>query len=361
MRGRGLRFFVVLLAAGAMAASSATGAAAGERRETRPDRRQQKAETREEASAVAVAAAKGEGSAEPRRDTRLARQLYKEGTKLQRAGDIEGAVERFRAACEADPEYPQGLFGLGKAYQELFEREMRWYAEAVDAYDRLIALLLAAPEDSWDRDLFLVYFQQGLLFLKGGEFERAARSLEKFLSLSPDDLRAADANNALGIAQYYLNQYDLAVGYFKKALDADPGNSAARFNLRSVFTRLTAYNEAQVYFRAKDYARALTRLNQLKEYAPRYIPGRRLEGTILVRTGRVEEGLRVYREILSIYPDHPLSYWVRIETAREMVALERFDEAQELLMDNLARFPNVEDEQARREMTALLVRIGTRR
>jgi tetratricopeptide (TPR) repeat protein len=352
-----LRLFVVLIAAGAMAASSATGAAAGERRDTR----QQTAGTRQKASAVTVAAARGEGSAESRRDTREARRYFKEGTKRQRAGDIEGAVESFRAACEADPAYPQALLGLGKAYQELFEREMRRYAEAVDAYDRLTALLLATPQDSWDHELFQVYFHQGLLFLKGGEFERAARSLDKFLSLSPDDLRAADANNALGIAQYYLNQYDLAVGHFKKALDLDPGNSAARFNLRSVFTRLSAYNEAQVYFRAKDYARALARLNQLKEYAPRYIPGRRLEGTILVRTGRVEEGLRVYREILSIYPDHPLSYWVRIETAREMVALERFDEAQELLMDNLARFPNVEDEQARREMTALLVRIGGRR
>jgi tetratricopeptide (TPR) repeat protein len=352
MRGRGSHFFVVLLAAGAVAASFATGAAAGDRRDVRPDRREQ---MQKQGPAAA------DSAASVRRDSREARLHFKEGAKLHRAGDLEGAVEAYRAACEADPEYPQALLGLGKAYQELFEREMRWYAEAVDAYDRLTALLLAAPQDSWDRELFQVYFQQGLLFLKGGEFERAARSLDKFLSLSPDDLRAADAYNALGIAQYYLNQYDLAVGHFKKALDLDPGNAAARFNLRSVFTRLSAYNEAQVYFRAKDYDRALARLNQLKEFAPRYIPGRRLEGTILVRTGRVEEGLRVYREILSIYPDHPLSYWVRIETAREMVALERYDEAQELLMDNLSRFPDVEDEQARREMTALLVRIGTRR
>ncbi len=68
---------------------------------------------------------------------------------------------------------------------------------------------------------------------------------------------------------------------FQRALVIDPDYAEARFNLRSVFTRLAAYNEAVAISRVGELVLAMEKVQQLKEWAPRYLPGRRLEAKAL--------------------------------------------------------------------------------
>lgn len=289
-----------------------------------------------------------------------ARAHYKKGLWAFRAGNTLEAISRFQAASEADPDFHHPLLALGRVYQDIFEREMRFYVEASRAFEKLDLILIANPPSEKHKDLYQGYYYEGLLHLKGGDYAHALLSLNKFIEIYPDFEQIAEVHNAIGIAHYYLDQYDRAVIDFKRALEVDPTLNEARFNLRSVFTRVTAYNEALVLHRAGEPHRALRRLEGLRDIAPRYLPGRALEAKLLAELDEPQEAMRVYREILGFYPNHPRSYWLRIDQARTLIKLERYPEAQLTLMENLARFPNFEDEQARREVVLLLGKLANR-
>lgn len=287
-----------------------------------------------------------------------ARTAYKAGLRAYRGGDIGEAIRLFQASEEADPSYPFPAFALGRIYQELFDQETRFYEEGVAAYERLALLLRIHPPSPKDRALYQALYFLGLLYLKGGDYELAQASLQQFLEAYPDFDNPEAVHNAIGIALYYQDQYDGAVEHFRTALARNPSYAEARFNLRSVFTRLAVYNEAVVLSRAGEAELALDKIERLKEFAPRYLPGRRLEARILSHLGRPDEALRVYSEILGFDPDAPLTFGVRMEMARLLAARGENGQARELLVDNLQRFAELGDERLRREVVEMLGRLG---
>ncbi|TAL17748.1 tetratricopeptide repeat protein [bacterium] len=289
---------------------------------------------------------------------KYSRSLYKDGMSALKAGEDAKALSLFKEAAAADPKDFLPLLGIGRANQMLFERTMRNYGEADQAFTKLTEKIIAAPAPEVPPEALQVYLFHGFLYLKGGDYERAIPALEKYLELDKETEKAAQILNGIGIANYYLGQYDLAVVYFKRALEADPAFSEARFNMRSVFTRITAYSEAQVLLRAGDPKKALGRIEKLKEIAPRYLPGRELEARVLLILGRPEEAVRVFEEILGFYPANPKTYWIRIEMGRTLMTLGKRDRARAILLDNLVRFPNQQDQQARMELVNLLGQLG---
>ncbi len=288
-----------------------------------------------------------------------AKALYKDGLQFQKWGNTQAALEKFEKAVKADPGYPQPYLAIGRIYQQKFEEGMHNYAEAADAYEHLVGIMLVNPPDETNRELLMGYYYKGFLHLKGGEYKNALMELDKFLEVYPGFTEETKVHNGRGIAYYYLDQYDQAVACFKKALETDPLNDEARFNLRSVFTRVTAYNEALAIYRAGELQKALKRLTVLSSIAPRYLAGRRLEAKILMEMKRPDESISVYREILGFQPDDPETYWMRIDLARALLSQGRREEAKNVLFDNLARFPNVEDQRARMEVVLLLNQTGT--
>lgn len=299
-------------------------------------------------SCAATAATVGENS----------RDLYRKGMADYKAGNSASALARFKAASEASPSYAQPLLAAGIVHLERFEKEMHGYEEACETFEKLVALLLVKSPDPVDKELYQAFFYKGLLHLKGGDYRAALMELDKFVDVYPDFGSMAEVHNARGIAYYYLDQYDQAVAAFKRALQLDAGYAEARFNLRSVFTRITAYNEAMVLYRAGELDRAQKRLLVLSDIAPRYLAGRRLEARILTDQKKYEEAINVYDEILSFQPNDPETYWMRIEMARTLIGLGRKDEARTALLDNLMRFPNVEDQRARMEVVMLLSQLS---
>lgn len=283
--------------------------------------------------------------------------LYNRGLAEQRSGNLTKALDSFKSSSEADPTFAQPLLAAGIIYKEQFEREMRGYEEACGAFDKLMALLEANPPTSGS-PLAKAYHYEGMLHLKGGDYEAALADLDKYLKIDPESLATAEVQNARGIACYYLDKYDQAAACFKNALKIDPGYAQARFNLRSVFTRINAYSDAQVFYRSGNPEKALKSLAALSEIAPRYLAGRRLEAKILSEQNKPEESIIVYREILSFQPDDPETYWMRIDFGRTLLGIGRKDEARKVLLENLARFPNVEDQRARLEVLMLLAKTG---
>jgi tetratricopeptide (TPR) repeat protein len=284
------------------------------------------------------------------------RSLYKKGLLAFRSSNTEEAIAKFMEASELDPTFPHPLLALGRLHQTNFEATMHGYPEATDAYERLSLILIANPPDERAKDLLQAYYYQGLLYLKGGEYEKALQSLEKFIDLYPDFEGMATVYNAIGIAHYYLDGYGSAVENFKRALALDPALSEARFNLRSVFTRVTAYNEAVVLSRVNENEKALRRLNKLRSLAPRYLPGRKLEASILTKLGHSEKAISVLNEVLGFSPDHPDTFHIRIDMARLLIQMNRMDQARAVLIENLSRFPQHDDMRAKLEIANLLAR-----
>ncbi|MDF1551489.1 MAG: tetratricopeptide repeat protein [Deferrisomatales bacterium] len=279
--------------------------------------------------------------------------LYKKGLRSYRAGQLEAAIALFQASEEADPTYPFPAFALGRIYHELFDQETRHYQGAVDAYARLLLLLQANPPAESQRALYQAHYFLGLLQLKGGEYENALDSLHTFQRLEPAFSNPGDVLNAIGIALYYLDQYDQAVEAFRQALVLDPDYAEARFNLRSVFTRLAAYNEAVAISRVGELDLAMEKVQQLKEWAPRYLPGRRLEAKLYQEMGREDEALRVYEEILGVDQTHPITYVIRLNMAQLLVKRQQRERALELLEQALQLFPQVEDERSKHQVLQL--------
>ncbi len=295
----------------------------------------------------------------PRAATSLAeaRSMYKEGLRAYRAGNLEGALTLFRGSEEADPTYPFSPFALGRIYHELFNQETRHYRDAVDAYERVVRQLRAAPPEESNRALYQVLYFRGLLHLRGGDYEPALVSLREFLEVYPDFDNPAEVYNAIGIALYYQDQYDKAVEHFRAALARDPEYAEARFNLRSVFTRLAVYNEAVALARAGEMELALEKVRRLKEFAPRYLPGRRLEAQVLERLGEDREAVRICEEALGFEPADPLTYPLRLHLARLLAKQGRRQDALALLAENMRRFPDVSDERVRQEVTELMSKL----
>ncbi|GAB6062689.1 tetratricopeptide repeat protein [Deferrisoma palaeochoriense] len=293
-----------------------------------------------------------------RADRAEASAIYKKAMRAYRAGNIEKALDLFQRSEDADPTYPYPSLALARIYHQLFEQDMTHYREAEQAYDRVGLLLRVEPPGPTEQALYQAYYFQGLLLLKGGEYERALRAFDQFLELSPDFYAPELVHNARGVALYALDRFDAAVAAFRKALEIDPDYAEARFNLRSVYTRLSTYNEAVALSRAGRDEIALKRLAQLREFAPRFLPGRRLEAQTLARLGRKHEAERVYREILALDPADPLTYGVRLDLARLLADEGRRVEALALCKENLERFPRIADERARKATEALLVRLG---
>ncbi len=287
-----------------------------------------------------------------------ARTLYKKGLWDFRSGNIEAAVEHFALSAEKDPDFPHPWLALGRIYQESFETTMHGYAEAVDAYTSLSEILIRNPPDERAKDLLQGYYFMGQLHLKGGDYTKALWALEKFIEVYPDFGKLGNVYNSIGIAYYYLDQYNRAVVNFKRALEHDATLTEARFNLRSVFTRVTAFNEALVLQRAGEPEKALRRLIKLRDLAPRYLAGRRLEAKLMGDLGKPEEAVLIYNEILGFQPNNPETYWMRIDMAKTLISLGENDQAKNVLLENLARFPEQQDQRARMEVVMLLTKLS---
>lgn len=286
-----------------------------------------------------------------------AKAAYKEGLRAFRAGKQDESLALFRRSEAADPSYAYPILAMARIYQETFEQDVRHYDDAVACYERLTKVLKEHPPSVAEKALYQAYYFEGLLYLKGGENERALDVLQQFLALYPEFSNLEFVHNAIGIAFYYQNQYDKAVESFRKAIEIKPDYPEARFNLRSVFTRLAVYNEAVANARAWNVEAAFEGVNALKEFAPRFLPGRRLEANLLLKVGRIDEAIGVLGEILALDPGHPLTYGVRMDLAKLLGTQGKRDRSVELLRENLRRFPQASDKQ-KQDLVKLIEGLG---
>jgi len=121
-------------------------------------------------------------------------------------------IQQFREAVRLNPNYPEALLHLGKAYYH--ERQ----------YEQAVLWLVRVPETHpLARE---VNFYLGLAAYSHGDFARAETAFDFVAARLP----LAEVYNNLGVVTSHRDR-KTALDYFRKAVDDDPSDSDYHFNL----------------------------------------------------------------------------------------------------------------------------------
>jgi tetratricopeptide (TPR) repeat protein len=132
-------------------------------------------------------------------------RLLDQAEALYESGDLEGALRVYEQALDLDPDLHEARYGVAVIH---YSRER--HAEALASVDRALAL---APEMVDYRVL------RGDTLMMLGRYDEAVSVYESVIRDAPSRTRVY---YSLGIAHYNKRDYDEAVRWLRRYLDADP-------------------------------------------------------------------------------------------------------------------------------------------
>jgi tetratricopeptide (TPR) repeat protein len=134
----------------------------------------------------------------------------------------EEAVGHLQQAIDIHPLYKNAYLLLGNAYNYLNQ-----YEASIDSYQK--ALQLDPGYTEARRNLGITYRQAGQYYgEQRGDLNRAIQYLKEALRLQPDDYEVL---RLLGVAHGVGGQHQQASAYFEQAVQQQPDNATAWFNL----------------------------------------------------------------------------------------------------------------------------------
>jgi tetratricopeptide (TPR) repeat protein len=277
-------------------------------------------------------------------DPRCSGALRGLGEALYRTGRFSEALARFEAAVQADPDDSTAAVGVAKSLLSL---------ERVRDAVALLSKLLATHAQS-----FLVNYWYGAALEAVGNREEAEKAFTKAVQLGGNEPAAIDAYVSLALlknqqgrreeAQKLLDvaraklplsakllvaigqlalsegRYEAAIADFRRALELEPTDIAARFRLGVALRKHRKFDEAMTCF--EDVAKV-----------DAGFPGLALERGLLYETsGRTDEALKAFEDALSKAPNDP-DLMLRVGCGK--VAAGRPKEAESLLRKVLDQRP----------------------
>jgi tetratricopeptide (TPR) repeat protein len=148
-----------------------------------------------------------------------AREAFERGMEAYRDDRDQEAVDNFKRAVELDPDFAEGFYRLGLAYNATKQTDEaeKAFRDAVKAYEKL------TRRDEKDSDAFYLL---GICYERLGEYQDAVKALKEAVKTSPSE--NDDKYYELANAYYQLAQYDEAVRALDKALEVNPDNYPAQ-------------------------------------------------------------------------------------------------------------------------------------
>lgn len=228
-----------------------------------------------------------------------ARETYESATKLLTSGQYEQAIEPLKRAVALQPNYFRAINDLGVAYLKLNRLD-----EAAECFRRAIKL---------DEKNYLPQLNLGIVLNRQNKHQDAAELLSKVSRLHPEidavntpliealigarqwpqaeeairksltikDADKVDLNLKLGMVLLRQSKANEAIPVLREAVNAEPDNALAHFNLGAALFETSNSDEAekslrrsyqiagakmagaqlllgQVYFQKKDYPQSIT-------------------------------------------------------------------------------------------------------
>lgn len=154
------------------------------------------------------------------------------------------------------------------------------YLQAIDTFEKIINI---APQHYFAR------LNKGLTLVLMNEAEKASAILHKLHEEYPEKV---DVLRLCGKAYWMLNQYELAIKFYKRVIKIDPDNYETWLDLSAVFAANFQNTEA-LYF--------ATQALSLKPTDPR---GHLNLGCALSSMGRVDDAYYCFETVLQMSPDN---------------------------------------------------------
>ena len=156
--------------------------------------------------------------------------LHAVAESLRKAHRTQAAVDVYREALAADPDFAPAHAGLGLALYDLAD-----YRAAVAAFARALALDPALPVAASLR----VYAGHSLREL--GDHDAAAQEYEAALVIDP---RSAAALDNLAMRRFSEGRYAEALGLYRTLDEVNPDSAVTRSNMGAVLHKLGRHEEA---------------------------------------------------------------------------------------------------------------------
>ena len=227
------------------------------------------------------------------------------GRQLIQRGMTEKGLEFVRQATEIDPEYAAAWAQLAGLYEGLAISDPVWLPEARAAAHRALEL---AP------DLAEGHAVVGsIAFYHDWDWETARRELERAMELNPG---LADAYQAYGDYLEVLGRWPESIAIGKRSVEVDPISANLRMNLG------LTYNMAGESEEALAACESALELNSQSSWAWYCIADAYHHmGALEDALAAAEQGFQLDREV-------PV---IQVILARQLAAIGRQDEAQEIL------------------------------
>ena len=250
-------------------------------------------------------------------------RLYSLGREQASMGNYRLAERTFAQAVAENPLHGEALLQLAS----LDSRNILTYEKAED-------ILLSMPEVAGkiggkgrDDLLFRAGVSMGKLYVKSGRSAQAVSLLRNVIASAPPGAPLDEAYATLGLAHYYERLYDDAIFEMRKAIKIDPNNADAKFNLKTIRSRLEHFQAGKLFSRFGDRRRAVAEYRKAIDLDPRFIEARHRLGVELYLAGNAGEALKELRRASLVTAEYRKAYEIHYAEGLALLHLDRTGEA----------------------------------
>jgi tetratricopeptide (TPR) repeat protein len=206
---------------------------------------------------------------------------YLKASNLIAQGKPDEALEEYKLAIAADPNYADALADYGAALTMKDD-----WKSAAEVYKRAIAI---HPDD----ELFRINYAR--ILDKLGDKDNSLEELKTAYRLNQKDMTVLKALSNKSLA---AGQPDAAVRYIEEAVDLYPGSSELRERL------------SYALMKNDDVAQATAQANEAVRLDPKSPSARTTLGSVLMVQGYVVPAVDAYREAAKLAPKDPTVHWL---------------------------------------------------
>ena len=146
--------------------------------------------------------------------------------RLVNGGDLQGAIEHYRKALQIDPHLPGVHFELGEAILQSSPVDAGTQAEAQKEFESSLGV---------DGDTAKTECEFGSMALSQSHLDQAFEHYQRAYQLNPNEVQAQ-----MGLAKLLMMQEkpQEAIKYLRMAVQSDPLNGTAHYQLGTAYRRL---------------------------------------------------------------------------------------------------------------------------
>ena len=190
---------------------------------------------------------------------------------IQRNSEYQTKVSIMKVTVERRP-HPRSYQMLANAYFDAGQRE-----EAL----KYLRLARADPTSS---------FMLGVELISGGEVAPGIDELERFVTLAPSHIRAADAHATLGSVYLSRGQLDQAAPHLREAIRREPLRASAHASMGRLLVQ-----QGRI-------AEGIGELQRSVDLQPGDLETLRLLGIMQGQTGQLAAAAKTFRRAIELYP-----------------------------------------------------------